>query len=195
MTRKKTVKLELMNPRYTRAELRDHAAEFIPYARYAGYMLHDFNAHLNASRLHPVKPEIAERIHRLSIETTMENANILSQIIRIYPSFGTWKLKLIAASLSASPSIKSRAKPKTKKTTGKKAASRTSGGSKKKKSKKVLKKKTAKAKTKTKMKRPVKKKPVTKKPVKSVKRVVKKKTTVKKSPKLKKIAGKKVKNR
>jgi hypothetical protein len=112
MTKKKLVKLELTNPRYSRAELKDHASEFIHYARYAGYVLKDFNMHLSASKLHPVKPEISERNHRLSIETTIENAKMLSQIIRIYPSFSNWRLKMISPFAERSASKPAKTKPK-----------------------------------------------------------------------------------
>lgn len=144
MTKKKLVKLELMNSRYSRIELKDHASEFIYYARYAGYVLKDFHTHLNVSKLHPVKPEIAERNHRLSIETTIENARMLSQIIRIYPSFSNWRLKMISPvpeRLMTMPDrpAKATVKKKVKKKT-KKAVSKTTKKSKAKKSKKTAKK-------------------------------------------------------
>ena len=165
MTRKKLVKLELTNPRYSRAELKDHASEFIHYARYAGYVLKDFNAHLTASKLHPVKPEISERNHRLSIETTIENAKMLSQIIRIYPSFGNWRLKMITPISERAAQKSERSTPKTlKKNKIKKAKKKPVNRSKTKKTKKVVKK------TNKKVSAPKKK---------SVKKAAKKKKTVK----------------
>lgn len=158
MTKKKLVKLELTNSRYSRVELKDHASEFIYYARYAGYVLKDFHTHLNASKLHPVKPEIAERNHRLSVETTIENARMLSQIIRIYPSFSNWRLKMISpvperlltmpdrpAKATVKKKVKKTVKKKVKKK-AKKAVSKTTKKSKAKKSKKTA-KKSAKKKT------------------------------------------------
>lgn len=142
MGRKKMVKLELTNSRYSRVELKDHAAEFIPYARYAGYMLVNFNTHLGSSKVYPLKPEIAERNHRLNIETTMENAKILSRIIRIYPSFNTWGLKVLATNVNfASAKAKVKIGPKT--------SSAGSGKTKKsaKSTKSATSRKTAKAKT------------------------------------------------
>ena len=166
MTRKKLVKLELTNPRYSRAELKDHASEFIHYARYAGYVLKDFNHHLSASKLHPLKPEISERNHRLSVETTIDNAKMLSQIIRIYPSFSNWRLKMITP-ISERHLQKSQAPtPKVTKKKVKKA--------KKKSVKKSKVKKTTKAVKKTKKKASGSKK-------KSVKKAAKKKKTLKKS--------------
>ena len=164
MTRKKLVKLELTNPRYSRVELKDHASEFIHYARYAGYVLKDFNIHLSASKMHPVKPEISERNHRLSVETTIENAKMLAQIIRIYPSFSNWRMKMLTPMPErAAP------KPKTKsvKKTGKKVVKK----SKTKKAKKAVKKS--------------KKKSVASKK-KAVKKTTAKKKTVKKKKKAKK---------
>lgn len=152
MTKKKLVKLELMNSRYSRVELKDHASEFIYYARYAGYVLKDFHTHLNASRLHPVKPEIAERNHRLSIETTIENARMLSQIIRIYPSFSNWRLKMISPvserlmtipDKPAKATVKKKVKKKTKKAVSK-AAKKSKAKKSKKTAKKAAKKKSAK---------------------------------------------------
>ncbi len=172
MTRKKLVKLELTNPRYSRAELKDHASEFIHYARYAGYVLRDFNAHLSASKLHPVKPEISERNHRLSIETTIDNAKMLSQIIRIYPSFGNWRLKMItpiserAAQKSERSAAQSQAKKKVKK-----AKKKPVNRAKVKKSKKVVKK--------TKKKVPAAGKKSVKKTAKKAKSAKNKKTTKK----------------
>lgn len=172
MTRKKLVKLELTNPRYSRAELKDHASEFIHYARYAGYVLRDFNAHLTASKLHPVKPEISERNHRLSIETTIENAKMLSQIIRIYPSFGNWRLKMITpiSELAVKKSERSTQKTLKKKKINK-AKKKTVNRSKVKKTKKVLKK--------TKKKVSATRKKIVKKAAKKAKSAKKKKTTKK----------------
>ena len=90
---KKMVKIEMANSRFVRTELKDHASEFIHYAKYAGYMLGSFNKHLALAKIYPLKPEIAERNHRLIIETTLANAKILFQITQIYPSFKNWMIK------------------------------------------------------------------------------------------------------
>lgn len=172
MTRKKLVKLELTNPRYSRAELKDHASEFIHYARYAGYVLRDFNGHLSASKLHPVKPEISERNHRLSIETTIENAKMLSQIIRIYPSFSNWRLKMITP-------ISERAAARLEKSNTKKPIKKKVKKAKKKPVKRSKVKKTKKTLKKTKKRVSVSKKKSVKKTVKKKKSAQKKKTAKK----------------
>jgi hypothetical protein len=93
VTKKKMVKIELANTRFVRSELKDHASEFIHYAKYAGYMLTGFNKHLTMAKIFPLKPEIAERNHRLVVETTLLNAKVLFQITQIYPSFKNWSIK------------------------------------------------------------------------------------------------------
>jgi len=168
MTPKKLVKIELSNPRFTRVELRDHASEFIHYAGYAGYVLEGFNKHLSQAKIYPLKPEIAERNHRLVLETTLINARIIYQITQIYPSFKNWRIKSLVAGVSLAPP--SRKKTATAPAPAKKTA----------KKKKIV--------TKT-AKKTVKKKPVTKKTVKkAVKKVVTK--TVKKKSAKKKTAKK-----
>lgn len=160
MSRKKLIKLELLNVRYTRKELKDHASEFIHYARYAGYVLKDFNIHLSASKLHPLKPDIAERNHRLAVETTIDNAKIIYQIIQIYPSFSSWKIKMISPNLDLAVAFKkaSVAKPSDPQKPAIKAKKETVA-KKKAKAKKVAKKKPAiKAKKTTKKKVAAKKK-------------------------------------
>ncbi len=168
MVKKKLVKIELISPRYTRAELRDHASEFALYAKYAGYLLDGFNIHLAESKLHPLKPDIAERNHKLVMETTLDNARILYQITQIYPSFSSWRIKALSpnvelASISLGksgkktlekkkPAKKPKAKPKVKKKIKKKT-----------KAKKKTKKKTVTKKTKSKKTKKLKKKKPAKK--------------------------------
>jgi len=163
MTPKKLVKIELSNPRFTRIELRDHASEFIHYAGYAGYVLEGFNKHLSQAKIYPLKPEIAERNHRLVLETTLINARVIYQITQIYPSFKNWRIKSLIAGVSLAPTAR------------KKAATAPAPAKKAKKSVK----KTAK-----------KKKTVTKAAQKTVKKKSVKKQTVKKA--VKKKAAKKV---
>jgi len=181
MTPKKLVKIELSNPRFTRVELRDHASEFIHYAGYAGYVLEGFSKHLSQAKIFPLKPEIAERNHRLILETTLVNARIIYQITQIYPSFKNWRIKSLVAGVSLAP-------PSRKKTAPAPApAKKTAKKAKKSVKKKKIAKKTA---PKTVKKKSVKKKTV-KKAVKkkTVKKVVTK--TVKKKSVKKKAAKKK----
>ncbi len=168
MTKKKLVKIELISPRYTRAELRDHASEFALYARYAGYVLDDFNIHLAESKLHPLKPDIAERNHKLVIETTLDNARILYQITQIYPSFSSWRIKALSSNIELASLSLGKAGKKTPK--------------KKKPAKKLKAKPKSKSKARRKAKSKVKKKAKTKKkPVAKKTKKLKKKKTARKS--------------
>ncbi|MDH5542641.1 MAG: hypothetical protein OEY64_06720 [Nitrospinota bacterium] len=125
------VKIEMANSRFVRTELKDHASEFIHYAKYAGYMLGSFNKHLALAKIYPLKPEIAERNHRLIIETTLANAKILFQITQIYPSFKNWMIKPITPGVELGHALRKKLiqqalaenaepKPKSAKTTAKK---------------------------------------------------------------------------
>jgi len=175
VTKKKMVKIELANTRFVRSELKDHASEFIHYAKYAGYILFGFNKHLASAKIYPLKPEIAERNHRLVVETSLLNAKVLFQITQIYPSFKNWSIKSLTPDMEINvPARKPaviEAVPKGKKTAKKKAVAK-AGSSKKstKKSEKKVTKKVGKA-----VKKAVKK--VAKK---VVKKTVKKKTAKKK---------------
>ncbi len=177
MNPKKIIKIELSNPRFTRAELRDHASEFIHYAGYAGYVLAGFNKHLSQAKIYPLKPEIAERNHRLILETTLINARIIYQITQIYPSFKNWRIKSLVAGVSLAPP--SRKKPATAPSSAKKPVKKVKKTVKKKATVKKAAKKTVKKET---AKKAVTKKTVKKSPVKKVK-TVKKKAAVKKAVK------------
>lgn len=91
---KKIVKIELANPRYSKADIRDHASEFILYSRYSGYVLEDFNNHLRSAKLAPIKSDFND-LYKLVLETTLDNAKVLYQLTKLYPSFGNWKLKCL----------------------------------------------------------------------------------------------------
>ena len=155
--KKNIVKFELLNPRYSRSELKDHASEFIHYARYAGYVLKDFNVHLSRAKLHPLKPEIAERNHRLCIETTTENAKIILQIIRIYPSFSNWKLKMHSPDVDLESAPGKQKKPPKAKKSEKSAKAKKTAKTVKKAAKKAVKKSVKKKKSVVKKKKTVKK--------------------------------------
>lgn len=182
MVRKKLVKIELSNTRYVRSELKDHASEFILYARYAGYVLNNINEHLSTAKLYPLKPDIAERNHKIILETTLENAKILQQITQIYPSFSSWRIKMVspksASLLETTSKVKSskKAKPKRKK------PSRKVKKSKPKKSAKKKKKTSRKAKKSKKRSNPKK---LSRKPKKKAKKKKTKSKTKKKTKKSK----------
>ncbi len=166
MVAKKIVKIELSNPRFVRSEMRDHASEFIHYAKYAGYTLDGFNKHIVSAKLFPLKPEIAERNHRLVVETTLANARVIFQITQIYPSFKNWTIKSLTPGVEvtlpqrktpavAKPSStktgkakKSAAKAVTKKKTKAKRTATKAVANKKIKAKKTATKTVAKKKTK-----------------------------------------------
>lgn len=173
------VKIELANTRFVRSELKDHASEFIHYAKYAGYILLGFNKHLASAKIFPLKPEIAERNHRLVVETSLLNAKVLFQITQIYPSFKNWSIKSLTPDMEINVPVRKpaavEAVPKEKKT-GKKKTVEKAASSKKssKKSEKKITKKVDKAVKKT-VKKAVKK--VVKK---ATKKTVKKKTSKKK---------------
>jgi len=175
MTPKKLVKIELSNPRFTRVELRDHASEFIHYAGYAGYVLEGFNKHLSQAKIYPLKPEIAERNHRLILETTLINARIIYQITQIYPSFKNWHIKSLVAGVSLAPP--SRKKAAMASAPAKKATKKAEKSVKKTAKKKKTVTKTTK---KTVQKKSVKKQTVKKAVKKVVAKTVKKKTAKKK---------------
>ena len=142
------VKIELANTRFVRSELKDHASEFVHYAKYAGYMLTGFNKHLAMAKIFPLKPEIAERNHRLVVETTLPNAKVLFQITQIYPSFKNWTIKSLTP--DAEINVPARKPAKTEvalkgKSTGKKKIAAASGSSKK-NAKKTVKKSAKKVK-------------------------------------------------
>jgi len=175
MVAKKVVKIELSNPRFDRLELKDHASEFIHYAKYAGYILDGFNKHISSGKLFPLKPEIAERNHRLILETTLANAKIIHQITKIYPSFKNWTIKSLSPGVDLLPNTKGKADA---------LAGKVKTAKKKKSAKKVAKRKV------------IKKKPVTKtaKKKKPAKKVAKKKS-VKKPAKVTKKTKKKSKKK
>jgi len=170
---KKMVKIEMANSRFVRTELKDHASEFIHYAKYAGYILGSFNKHLALAKIHPLKPEIAERNHRLIIETTLANAKILFQITQIYPSFKNWIIKPITPGVELGHALR------------KKLILQAAAESEEKKSKGTKVKETTKKKSTVKTAKPakkaVKKKVVAKKA--PIKKAVKKKSTLKSSGK------------
>lgn len=162
------VKIEMANTRYVRSELKDHASEFVHYAKYAGYMLGGFNKHLAMAKIFPLKPEIAERNHRLVIETTLLNAKVLFQITQIYPSFKNWTIKSLTP--DAEISAPKRAVAKTEvdskgKQAGKNKKVKASGSSTK-KAKKTVKKSTKKVNNSGKKRKKAVKKTVRKKTIK-----------------------------
>lgn len=132
MGKKKIVKIELRNPRYQKAELKDHASEFILYSRYSGFAMEGFNEHLRDAKLVPVKSDFMESF-KLELETTIDNAKILYQLTKLYPSFSNWKVRAITSGVdivtttSPRPSVPAKkskltAKPIGEKTSGKVAA-------------------------------------------------------------------------
>jgi hypothetical protein len=114
MAQKKMVKLELRNSRFHKAELKDHASEFILYSRYSGYTLDEFNEHLRDAKLVAVKSDFMESF-KLEVETTVDNARIIHQLTKLYPSFANWRIKVMTkgVDITALPSLPT--KPKKKK--------------------------------------------------------------------------------
>ncbi len=91
---KKIVKLELSNPRFSKADIRDHASEFVSYSRYSGFTLENYADDLRNAKLLPIKSDFNE-LFKLIMETTMDNAKVLYQLTKLYPSFGNWKIKCL----------------------------------------------------------------------------------------------------
>ncbi|MBI3795243.1 MAG: hypothetical protein HY280_11040 [Nitrospinae bacterium] len=94
MGKKRLFRFELRNTRFQKSELKEHASEFVLYSRYSGFTLEDFNEHLRLAKLTPVKSDFMESF-RLELETTLDNARIINQLTKLYPSFGNWKIKSI----------------------------------------------------------------------------------------------------
>lgn len=111
---KKIVKLELANPRFTKAEIREHASEFFLYSRYSGFVLEDFNNHLRNAKLLPIKSDFNE-LYKLILETTLDNAKVLYQLTKLYPSFGNWKIKCLTPGTDITNFVFKPAKPEKKK--------------------------------------------------------------------------------
>jgi hypothetical protein len=113
---KKLVKIELKNTRFQKTELKEHASEFILYSRYSGYTMEGFNEHLRDAKLIPVKTGFLES-YKLEVETSVDNARIITQLTKLYPSFGNWKVRAITSGvdIAALPSANlAKAKKKSK---------------------------------------------------------------------------------
>ena len=131
MGKKKLIKIELGNSRFQKTELKDHASEFILYSRYSGYTLEGFNEHLREAKLLPTKSEFMETF-KLELETTIENARVIHQLTKLYPSFGNWRVRAVTKgvditvlpALPSKPKKKTKAKPKRKPAKPKKAVSK-----------------------------------------------------------------------
>ncbi len=111
---KKIVKLELANPRFSKAEIRDHASEFVLYSRYSGFVLDDFNSDLREAKLLPIKSDFNE-LYKLLLDTTLDNAKVLYQLTKLYPSFGNWKIKCLTPGVDITSFVFKPAKPEKKK--------------------------------------------------------------------------------
>lgn len=124
MTKKKIVKIELTNPRFSKTEIMGHASEFILYARYSGFILENLNEHLREAKLVPIKSDFNES-SKIHLETTIDNAKMLYQLTKMYPSFGNWKIRPLSKGIDITTfafkpqKVK---KKKTKKAPAKKAA-------------------------------------------------------------------------
>ncbi|MBI3580610.1 MAG: hypothetical protein HY098_00765 [Nitrospinae bacterium] len=155
MGKKKLIKIELGNSRFQKTELKDHASEFILYSRYSGYVLEGFNEQLREAKLLPTKSEFMETF-KLELETTIENARIIHQLTKLYPSFGNWKIRAVTkgVDVTALPSFPSKPKKKARA----KPAKPKRAAKPKKAAKKPAKKKSKKAKAKPKPKAKKKKK-------------------------------------
>lgn len=114
MAGKKLVKLELRNSRFQKTELKDHASEFILYSRYSGMVLDRFNEHLRDAKLVAVKSDFMESF-KLEIETTVDNARILNQLTKLYPSFANWRIKPVTKGVDVTALPSPPSKPKKKK--------------------------------------------------------------------------------
>jgi hypothetical protein len=143
MAGKKLIKLELRNSRFQKNELKDHASEFILYSRYSGMVLDKFNEHLRDSKLVAVKSDFMESF-KLEVETTVDNARILNQLTKLYPSFANWRIKPVTkgVDITALPSPPS--KPKKKKIKPAKPAAKKKAPKPKAKTKPAVSKKTLK---------------------------------------------------
>ncbi|MBI5179353.1 MAG: hypothetical protein HZA04_08880 [Nitrospinae bacterium] len=120
VSKKKLVKIELKNPRYNKAELKDHASEFILYSRYSGYLMEDFNEHLRNAKLLQVKSGFMENF-KLEVETYTENARILYQLTKLYPSFNNWSIRVITPGVDIATVTPKQPRPEKKKPAKKKA--------------------------------------------------------------------------
>lgn len=120
---KKIVKLELANPRFSKADMRDHASEFVLYSRYSGFVLDSFNNDLRNSKLVPIKSDFNE-LYKLILETTLDNAKVLYQLTKLYPSFGNWKIKCLTPGEDITTFVFKPAKPEKEKKKAKKAAAK-----------------------------------------------------------------------
>lgn len=167
---KKIVKLELANPRFSKADMRDHASEFVLYSRYSGFVLDNFNEDLRNSKLLPIKSDFNE-LYKLILETTLDNAKVLFQLTKLYPSFGNWKIKCLTPGADITSFVFKPAKPekkKAKKATAKPVKKVVSNSSQKPKASKpakpATKKKSAAKSVKKSTSQPAKRKPAAKKP-------------------------------
>ena len=111
---KKIVKLELANPRFSKVEIRDHASEFVLYSRYSGFVLDNFNEDLRNAKLLPIKSDFNE-LYKLMLETSLDNARVLYQLTKLYPSFGNWKIKCLTPATDITTFVFKPAKPEKKK--------------------------------------------------------------------------------
>lgn len=166
------MKLELRNPRFPDRELRENLSELILYSRYAGINIETFRNAIAKSSLIAGNEGLEMRYGgRLVLETDFKTANLISQLVQMYPVFSTWEIKMSKAKKASSVE---KAKIKMKKKKEKTMAA------KKKAKKKPAKKKAAKKKAK---KKAAKKKPAKKKAAKS--KPAKKKPAKKKAKKKK----------
>ena len=145
---KKIVKLELTNSRFSKADIRDHASEFVSYSRYSGFTLVNYTDDLRNSKLLPIKSDFNE-LFKLLLETTLDNAKVLYQLTKLYPSFGNWKIKCLTPGVDITNYVSKPTAPEKKKKKKvaakpvKKVVASVAKGAKKPKASKAAKKKSA----------------------------------------------------
>ena len=157
------VRLEFRNSRYPDRELREHLFELIHYSRYAGINLESFRQAISRAVLETGREGMGMRHGgKLILETDQKTADLINQLVQMYPVFTTWDIKTfrVKPASGETKTKKEKMMAATKKKTSKKPAAKKKAA----KKKPAAKKKTvAKKKPAAKKKAAAKKKPAAKK--------------------------------
>ncbi len=186
------VRLELANPRYPDREIRERVSELISYARYAGIDLSALRKAIDTAKLEPGAIGLDMRFGgRLVLEVDQKTADLVHQVVQMYPVFTSWDIKTTVAKSGKAGKPSTKKKKETSMATAKKAAAKKKPAAKKKAvAKKPAAKKKAAAKKPAAKKKAVAKKAAAKKPA-AKKKAAAKKPAAKKKAAAKKPAAKK----
>ncbi|MBF0170354.1 MAG: hypothetical protein HQK87_04585 [Nitrospinae bacterium] len=117
--------MELANPRYPDRELRERVSELISYARYAGIDLGALRKAIDTAKLDPGNIGLDMRFGgRLILEVDQKTADLVHQVVQMYPVFTSWDIKTTVAKSGNAGKPSTKKKKETLMATAKKAAAK-----------------------------------------------------------------------